>query len=318
MLENTGEAESKSGKRTPRMTDASKSELSPMNATRLQFIFLAAALASFACAAPSLRAQDTNQGPIAPPPKFEMHRMPSVPHPGPPPIPVPQIIQKFAANEDTAKEAYDEYSFTQTIRIEELSDPGGKITITGESYVKGDGRRYWRMSKPIQSSLKLTSYSLEDVRPVLNLPLFFLTSDQIANYDFVYAGQQKLDELNTYIFQVKPKGLKRGQRFFDGIVYVDDHDLAIVETYGKFVSEVAGKATDLPFSMFETYCENFQNKYWLPTYTSSDDYTGSGDSELHLRLVIRDSDFKQNTAESGQAAAPQAAPAASNTPASQK
>ena len=49
--------------------------------------------------------------------------MPSVPHPGPPPIPEQQIIQKFAANEDAAKKAYDDYTFTQTIRIEELSIP---------------------------------------------------------------------------------------------------------------------------------------------------------------------------------------------------
>src|SRR6516225_12230713 len=100
------------------------------------------------------------------------------------------------------------------------------------------------MSKPIQSSLKLTSYTLEDVRPILNLPLFFLTSDRIANYDFLYAGQQKLDELNTYIFQVKPKVLKRGQRLFNGVIYVDDHDLAIVEN-GKSEALPATSLTNL-------------------------------------------------------------------------
>jgi hypothetical protein len=46
--------------------------------------------------------------------------------------------------------------------------------------------------------------------------------------------------------------------------------------------------------MFETYRENFQEKYWLPTYTSSDEYTGSGDDQLHLRLVVRSTDFKLN------------------------
>jgi hypothetical protein len=245
-------------------------------------------------AASSALTQDTNQGPMAPPPKFEAHHLPSVPHPGPPPIPEQQIIQRFAQNEDAAKTVYDTYNFTETIRIEELVDSGGKFTAIGESYIKPDGQRYWRVAKPLQSTLKLTSYTLDDVRPVISLPVFFLTSDQIGNYDFLYAGQQKLDELNTYIFQVKPKTLKRSQRLFEGVIYVEDHDLAIVETYGKFVSEIAGNGLDLPFSMFETYCENFQDKYWLPTYTSSDNYTTSGDQELHLRLVIRDTDFKLN------------------------
>jgi hypothetical protein len=277
-----------------------------MHLTRVRRTGLAVIALLAALAARSIRAQDNAQGPMAPPPKFEVHRMPSVPHPGPPPIPEQQIIQKFAQNEDAAKKAYDAYSFTLTIRIEELVDSGGKFTAVGESYIKPDGQRYWRVGKPLQSTLKLTSYTLEDVRPVISLPVFFLTSDQIANYDFLYAGQQKLDELNTYIFQVKPKTLKRSQRLFEGVIYVDDHDLAIVETYGKFESEIAGNVSGLPFSMFETYRENFQDKYWLPTYTSSDDYTTSGDEELHLRLVVRDTDFKLNS--------PAVEPAASNPP----
>jgi len=250
------------------------------------------ALAFLAAISARAQDQDNQQGPMAPPPKFEVHRMPSVPHPGPPPIPESQIIQSFAANEDAAKKAYDTYSFTETLRIEELMDPGGKFTAVGESYVKPDGIRYWRVATPPQSTLKLTSYTLEDVRTMISVPLFFLTSDQIGNYNFTYLGQQKLDELNTYIIQVKPKQLSRAQKFFDGIVYVDDHDLAIVESFGKFVSELTGSGTQLPFSMFEMYRENFQQKYWLPTYISSDDYSGSGDAELHLRLVIRSTDFK--------------------------
>jgi hypothetical protein len=290
-----------------------------MISSRARNLLAAIAVAAIsATGAFALRAQDQDnqQGPIAPPPKFDAHHIPSTPHPGPPPIPEQEIIQKLAANEDAAKKAYDSYDFTQTIRIEELSDPGGKVTITGESYIKPDGQRYWRVTKPIQSTLKLTTYSLGDVEPVLGLPLFCLTSDQIAKYNFLYAGQQKLDELNTYIFQVKPKQLDRKGRLFEGIVYVDDHDLAIVESYGKFVAEVAGNGMGVPFTTFEIYRENFQNKYWLPTYTSSDDYTGSGDSELHLRLVIRSTDFKINTPET--TGTPAVQPAASNPQAAPK
>ena len=250
---------------------------------------------------------------MAPPPKFDAHHMSSVPHPGPPPIPEQQIIQTFAQNEDRAKKVFDTYSFTQTIRIEELDETGGKFTVVGDSFIKPDGQRYFRVVKPPQSTFTLTRYTADDVRPLVSLPVFFLTSDQIANYDFLYAGQQKLDELNTYIFQVKPKTLKRSQRLFQGIIYVDDHDLAIVETYGKFVSEIAGNGLGLPFSMFETYRENFQDQYWLPTYTSSDNYSSSGDEQLHLRLVIRDTDFRLNAP-----AGPESSPPGSNGPPSSK
>ena len=257
-----------------------------------------------------VRAQDDGQGPMAPPPKYEVKRIPSVPHPGPPPVPQEEIIRRLAAAEDAARKVYETYDFMQTIRIEELSTPGGRFTVTGEEYTRPDGQRMWRVVKPPESNLKLTHYSFEDVRTITTLPVFFLTSDQVANYDFLYAGQQKLDELNTYVFQVKPKQLSRTQRLFQGVVFVDDHDLAIVETYGKFVTELLEEGAKLPFDLFETYRENFQDRYWLPTYTTSDDYLGSGDDQFQLRLVIRSSGFKPNAS-----ATPGSAPASAPAPA---
>ena len=244
------------------------------------------------------RAQD-QQGPIPPPPKFEVHRIPSVPHPGPPPIPQQEIIQRLASNEDVMQKVYKTYTFTQTVRVEDMTGtgPGGMFSATGQVYAKPDGRQFWRIIGQPQSTLKTTTLTLEDVRTIATLPLFFLTSAEIGNYSFLYAGQDKLDELNAYVFQVKPKQLSRTHRYFEGAIWVEDHDLAIVKTYGKFVSEVESDVgTKLPFTMFETYRENFQEKYWLPTYTNSDDFiTPSNGDQLHLRLVIHSTDFKPNS-----------------------
>ncbi|MGH9772011.1 MAG: hypothetical protein ACRD4Q_09980, partial [Candidatus Acidiferrales bacterium] len=83
-------------------------------------------------------------------------------------------------------------------------------------------------------------------------------------------------------------------------------------TYGKLVSEIAGSGSPLPFSMFETYRENVQGKYWLPTYTNSDDYiNGDDNTQLHLRLVIHSTNFQLNSS-------PSAEPAAETAPQEQK
>ena len=255
------------------------------------------------------RAQD-QQGPIPPPPKFEVHRIPSVPHPGPPPIPQEQIIQRLAANEDVMAKVYKTYTFTQTVRVEDMSGtgPGGMFRATGQVYTRPDGAQFWRIIGQPQSTLKTTTLTLEDVRTIATLPLFFLTSAEVGNYNFLYAGQDKLDEVNTYVFQVKPKLLSRTHRYFEGAIWVEDHDLTIVKTYGKFVSEVESDVgTKLPFTMFETYRENFQDKYWLPTYTNSDDFiTASNGDQFHLRLVIHSTDFKPNA--QAAASAPDAGP----------
>jgi hypothetical protein len=241
---------------------------------------------------------------MAPPPKFEVKRIPTEPHPGPPPIPVEEIIRKFAANEDVMKQKFDTYDYTQTIRIDELADPGGKFSVTGEVYTRPDGQRYMRVDKQPETSLKVEKYNLEDVRTISSMPLFVLTSQEIANYNFKYVGQEKLDQLNTYIFQVKPKMLSRKRRFFEGVIWVDDQDFAIVKSYGKLVSELSGNGTALPFTMFETYRENFQGKYWLPTYTRSDDFIKvPDDQDVPVRLVIRSKDFKPHDAQADGAAA---------------
>jgi hypothetical protein len=56
--------------------------------------------------------------------------------------------------------------------------------------------------------------------------------------------------------------------------------------------------------MFEIYRENFQGKYWLPTYISSDDYLRMPEADdLHVRLVVRSTEFKRafSTTEQGSA-----------------
>jgi hypothetical protein len=259
--------------------------------------------------AASINARAQDQGPIAPPPTLDVKRIPSVPHPGPPPIPQDEIIKRLAANEDAMKKAFDTYTYTQSVRYEEETEPVGMLTASGDTYFKPDGERYWGISKEPKPTLTISPYNLQDVLTMTEIPYFFLTSDNIANYSFLYAGQQQLDQINTYVFQVKPKALSRKQRFFDGVIWIDDHDYAIVRTWGKFVLQVEPEGEHLPFTMFETYRENFEDKYWLPTYTASDDeVTASDGTKVPVKLVIRATNFKHR------ADAP--APAASAPPAS--
>lgn len=256
----------------------------------------------------TVRAQ--NEGPLPPPPKFEVKRIPTVPHPGPPPIPVDTIIKTFAASEDAEKKIYDNFDFIQDVRIEEMANGGGKFEVIGEMYTRPDGKRFWRVLRPIQSNLKFTSFTMDDVQEIVSKPLFFLTSDQVGDYDFLYAGQTQLDQLAPYVFQVKPKELSPKRMFFRGVIYVDNVDLAVVETYGKFVSEYYENNSNLPFDMYDVYCQNLQGKFWFPAYISSDAYIQQKDgSELHVRLVIRSSEFKPGAPAAQPPASPSAAPA---------
>src|SRR5271156_6747342 len=133
---------------------------------RFSLLIPSALLLFFAVGA---RAQ-VSSGPMAPPPKYEVKRIPSEPHPGPPPIPEQEIIQKFAANEDVMKKVFDTYSFQESIRLDEETAPGGKFSVTGYMYIRPDGQRYLRVEKQPESTLKLMRFSLEDVRVLSTMP----------------------------------------------------------------------------------------------------------------------------------------------------
>jgi hypothetical protein len=231
------------------------------------------------------------QGPIAPPPKFEVKRIPIQPSPDAPPVPAADIIQRCAANEDVMKKAYQTYTLEQDVRIQEVGDafdPGGEYELAGQLFTKPDGERVERMLKRPVSTLKRTEIGIEDVQFLTSLPSFVLTTDQLPYYILSYEGAEQLDQLHTYIFRVKPKRLVRGRLLFDGVVWVDDQDFAIVKSYGQFLSDSPAAATRLPFKLFETFRENFARKYWFPTYVRSDDFMPIEKSEpVHLRLVIK-------------------------------
>lgn len=267
-----------------------------------------AALALFTVGAFPVCAQVA--GPIAPPPKFEAKKIPAKPEPGAPPLPAEEIIHRFTANEDLIKKAFDAQSYDQSVKVEELVENGGLFDFTGQVYTKTDGQRYVRVVKPPVSTLKYTEFSLEDVKTVAGFPLFILSTDQLPSYNLSYEGQEKLDEIDTFIFRVKPKQLGK-QPLFDGVVWIDTQDFAIVKSYGQLTTEAGNFPASFPFTMFDTYRENLQGRLWFPTYIRSDGSVKTEQGEVPIRLVVRATNFKPETAASP-------APSAPKTPGSTK
>ena len=78
----------------------------------------------------------------------------------------------------------------------------------------------------------------EDFDDIQHRLPFVLTSDDIPEYSILYVGKQKEDELGTYVFDVAPKQIEKNKRYFQGRIWVDDHDFQIVKTYGKNVPDI--------------------------------------------------------------------------------
>ena len=261
------------------------------------------------------RGQDAQQGPLTPPPEHNVRRVGTEPvPPAPPSMPPEEIIKRFSQKEDEYLAARAGYTYKKTIRLEEFGPDGkrsGELSLVMEAKRGDDGKLYEKTVERPQSTLHYLEMGPEDFQRLARMPAFPLTTGQLAKYDLKYAGKEQVDEINCYIFQVKPKTVERANYYFDGLVWVDDVYLEVVKTYGKWVNDLGDTRTPtMPFSIFETYRENVDGKYWLPDYMRSDDTLNLKDTNVPVRLVVKWTDYKPfSSATPAPAAAPPSPPA---------
>ena len=123
-------------------------------------------------------------------------------------------------------------------------------------------------------------------------PFFPLTTAMLPKYEITYGGKQPLDELTTYFFTIKPRAVERAHAYFSGVVWVDVQDLVIVKTMGKWVTELGDvTASDLPFTVFETYRQQVGKYFWFPSYARSDESFQSGNVSVPIRVIVKWTDF---------------------------
>ena len=210
-------------------------------------------------------------------------------------VPVDEIIKKFAAKEAEFAQARSNYTYRQSVKMEEL-DPsgnpsGGKWEEIADIIFSPDGKRAEKVIFAPVNSLKNIGLTPDDVNDLRNVQPFVLTTAEIPDYDIHYLGKEKLDEIECYAFAVKPKKMVKGKRYFEGQIWVDDQDLQIVKTYGKGVGLVNKDTNQFP--KFETYREQIDKKYWFPTYTRADDTLRFKDMSQRIRMTVKYQDYKK-------------------------
>ena len=216
--------------------------------------------------------------------------------PSQPKVPIEEIISRFAAKEKDFKLARDNYTYRQTLRILELSPDGdvrGKYEMVSDIIFTPQGSRIEKVVSAPQPTLRNISMSPEDERDIRSIQPFVLTADDIHKYDVRYLGRQKVDEIDTYVFFVRPRAFEKGERYFEGQIWVDDRDLQIVKTFGKAVPDIRKKGNENLFPRFETYREQVDGKYWFPTYTRAEDTLQFSTGPQRIRMIIRYQDYKK-------------------------
>ena len=214
------------------------------------------------------------------------------------PAQIDDVIKKFAAKEAEFAKAREVYTYRQTARVLDLDSGGntvGRWELISDIVFERGGKRTEKVIKAPVSTLKNFDLSPEDMKDMRDVQPFVLTTEHIPDYQIRYLGRETLDEIPCFAFAVKPKEMKPGERYFSGIVWVDDRDLQIVKTYGRATGIVKGNQA---FPKFETYREQIDGVYWFPTYTIAEDILHFENSDARIRQTIKYEDYKRFGAES--------------------
>jgi len=203
-----------------------------------------------------------------------------------------EVIKAFSAKETEFYEAWIQYTYRQIADIRIVSVNGYKtnerMTIVSEIVFRDDGTREVRQVSR-KGGLKSVGWTSEDTEVINNIQPFALTAKELPLYDLRYEGKERVDELDCYVFTVKPKSTKGGKLYFQGRIWVDDQDLQIVRTLGKPVPQ----KRDNKFPEFETIRQVIDDKYWFPVWTHADSTLDFTSQAVRVEETITYQDYKR-------------------------
>ena len=218
-------------------------------------------------------------------------------------ITVPQIIDKMGKQESAFAAARDEYTFVQDVKFDTISDDTGRPDgeyhqITNISFDDA-GRREEHVTFAPQNTIERVIMTENDFKDIEKRLPFILTAPELPGYDLTYLGQQHVDDLETYVFDVKPKQLVKNHRYFQGKVWVDQEDNEIVLINGITVPQDTRPGHEDLSPPYTTYYQQIDGKYWFPTYTKAEGtlhfvaQRGALSQDVHVRTIVRYTNYKR-------------------------
>ena len=141
--------------------------------------------------------------------------------------------------------------YRQTVTIEELDDHGGARGQYREMrdviFSPQHERTEEMVGKP-QNGLKSLILTEEDFRDIRDIQPLVLTEDRLWNYETKFRGDETMDDVDCWVLQVRPRQILSGQRFFDGMIWVDKKEYNIVRMEGQAVPQIRTTKSGEPVS----------------------------------------------------------------------
>lgn len=220
-----------------------------------------------------------------------------------PPLAPEEIIRRFTAKESEFQQALSRYTYQRSARVQTIDEDDH---VDGEYYQVDDvsfdstGKRTEKTVYAPQNTLQRVTMSPSDLQNIQSSNFFVLTAAEISQYNVTYAGRQKVDEVDCYVFGVTPKVIEKKHRYFSGRIWVATAGLQVVVTQGRMVSGVARKKDLDPPLM--TWRQPVDGHYWFPAYARAEGVLhfsggrGFMPQNVHIRDTIKYTGYKRFSA----------------------
>jgi hypothetical protein len=214
----------------------------------------------------------------------------------------PPNLAKLVAHRETETQAErNEYTYRQTVTIQELDDHGaahGEYKEVRDIVFSPTHERSEQLVGKPKEGLKSIKLTAEDFRDIRDIQPLVLTEDQLWNYETKFRGDETVDDVDCWVLQVRPRQILEGQRFFDGMIWVDKKEYNIVRLQGQAVPQMHSLTQENLFPRFTTIRKPVDGKHWLAVFTYADDTLPFRTGPQRERLTIAYSDYKRFSATS--------------------
>ena len=215
--------------------------------------------------------------------------------------PPPNLAKLVAHHESETEAERNDYMYRQTVTIEELDGRGaarGEYKEVRDIIFSPEHERSEETVGRAADSLKYLKLTDEDFRDIRDIQPMVLSEDRLWNYETRFRGEERMDDVECWVLQVRPRQILQGQRLFDGLVWVDKKNYDIVRMEGQAVPQILTTKTENLFPHFTTLREKVDGNFWFPVTTYGDDTLYFRDGPQRIRMIIRYSQYKKFGADS--------------------
>lgn len=215
-------------------------------------------------------------------------------------VPPPGLLKKIAKRESETARARDNYTYRQSVTIQELNDQGlatgAYHEVADITYTASHGRFEKVIGHPTNTlkRIRLTPQDFDDIR---NVDPFLLTLGTLPLYEGKYQGEGEMDGYPCWIEYVRPKQILADQRFFQGTLWVRKSDFSVVRSEGQAVPQIETTKEQNLFPHFTTVRQDVEG-WFFPVETYADDTLFFRAWPQRIRIAIRYTNYKRFGSES--------------------